>query len=670
MDATKYKDLADRIKKRDPSVEDEIATIRSDRALAYFYARYVHGGRWLAGEPAILTIPVEDEIGLHRTSYMFSLFQYALAVVKDRWVEREEQLAAFLQAQDHETVRPYRFEQRTNLLQLGDAILEYVEQYRCQAWPELFEHSLRLGDVLGLDVAIRDMERNKPERVRDLLPFLASSPWFALHWARDTIGGRWLDAEAYLSVDPLCASRYAVEVMGSRWEAAEPAILTSPQAARDYAFAFFEDGWPKAEPLIFDDGLSTRDYAREYGRRMPGGEAAVIRDGQAAHYASEVIGGPWPEAEAEIAKEAFGAAHYAAYVIRGRWPAGEAAIATEAYPSLLYAQLLGQRFEAGEPVLLESHYAAEYRAMAKSGQWPDPTKPDPEAVRASAAKLLDALEARPDKPSRDLPGLEELIGLDSVKDELRRLQVFANMQGQRRRRGLKTSSNTLHMVFTGNPGTGKTTVARLVGQIYQQAGLLPSDKVVEVKRADLVANYVGQTEGKVLEQIEKADGGVLFVDEAYTLAPPHEQIDFGREVIETLLAEMEIRRDSLAVIVAGYPDDMGRFLDANPGLKSRFSRKLHFPDYEPEDMVRIFEKMAHETDYVLERNVLEPLHDRFAKARRRSARDFGNGRLVRNVFERTIENLAMRLDEAGHWRMDELNVIEASDLPADFIDLG
>ena len=670
MDATEYKDLADRIKKRDPSVDDRIADIRSDRALAYFYARYVHGGRWLPGEPAILAIPVEDEIGLHRTSYVFSLFQYALTVVKDRWVEGEEQLVAFLQAQDRETIRPYRMVHQTNQLQLGDAILEYIASYRCEAWPEMFEACTRFGDILGLDAAIRDMERTKPERVRELLPFLASSPWFALQWARDSIGGRWLEAEAYISADPLCASRYAVEVIGSRWEAAEPVILTSPQAACSYAFAFFEDRWPEAEPIIFEDGLSTRDYAGKIGCRMPEGEVAVIRDGQAAHYASEVIGGRWPEAEAEIAKDAFGAAHYATFVIGGRWPAGEAAIATEAYPSLLYAQLLGQRFEAGEPVLLESHYADEYRAMVKSGNWPNPAMPDPTKVRTSAAKLLDALETKPAKSSQDLPGLEVLIGLDSVKDELRRLQVFANMQGQRRRRGLKTSSNTLHMVFTGNPGTGKTTVARLVGKIYQQAGLLPSDKVVEVKRADLVAHYVGQTEGKVLEHIEKADGGVLFVDEAYTLAPPHEQIDFGREVIDTLLAEMENRRESLAVIVAGYPDDMERFLDANPGLKSRFSRKLHFPDYEPEDMVRIFEKMAHETDYVLERNVLKPLHDCFARARRHIAQDFGNGRLVRNVFERTIENLAMRLDKAGHWRMNELNVIEASDLPADFVGLG
>ena len=196
--------------------------------------------------------------------------------------------------------------------------------------------------------------------------------------------------------------------------------------------------------------------------------------------------------------------------------------------------------------------------------------------------------------------LDALIGLGSVKEELRRLMDFAAVRQQRKEQGLSTSATTLHLVFTGNPGTGKTTVARIVGQIYANLGLLKSGHVVEVDRASLVAEHIGGTAPKTLSKIQEALDGVLFIDEAYTLAANKGSAnDFGGEAIDTLLKAMEDHRSRLAVIVAGYTAPMRKFIDANPGLKSRFTRYVEFQDYAVAELQQILHASLTEHEFVI-----------------------------------------------------------------------
>lgn len=257
--------------------------------------------------------------------------------------------------------------------------------------------------------------------------------------------------------------------------------------------------------------------------------------------------------------------------------------------------------------------------------------------------------------------LDSLVGLAPVKAEIAKLADFLKIQAERRKAGLKATGLSLHCVFTGNPGTGKTTVARLVAGIYRELGVLAKGHLVETSRADLVGQYVGHTAPKVDAKVDEALDGVLFIDEAYTLSSGSGN-DFGREAINQLLKRMEDDRDRLAVIVAGYVDEMRGFLETNPGLGSRFNRFIDFPDYSAEELSKIFFSLAAKNDYVLSGEVQCEAVRRMEAARAAADAHFGNGRFVRNAFERTLERQAMRLAAEGRGGRAALQEIKADDL--------
>ena len=284
---------------------------------------------------------------------------------------------------------------------------------------------------------------------------------------------------------------------------------------------------------------------------------------------------------------------------------------------------------------------------------------------ATVRPVSTAPETVPEKALADaLQELDLLVGLKSVKAEVTSFVAFLRIQKEREKLGMKTSANTLHYVFTGNPGTGKTTVARIFAKILYGYGILQSDKLTETDRSGLVAGYLGQTAIKTDEVVQNALDGVLFIDEAYALSGSERDRDsFGNEAIDTLLKRMEDQRDRLVVIVAGYTAPMAKFLKSNPGLSSRFTRYLEFEDYSADELVDIFQKRCEASEYNLTEPAREKLHTIFDEAVANKDEHFGNGRYARNVFERTTIRQSARLSQLATMTREQLSRIEVEDIP-------
>ncbi len=290
---------------------------------------------------------------------------------------------------------------------------------------------------------------------------------------------------------------------------------------------------------------------------------------------------------------------------------------------------------------------------------------DPAATAAAAQTQADTqAQAAPLPPPRPLEELllelEDLVGLDAVKSEVKLVANLLQVQRLRAEKGLKISDSSRHLIFTGNPGTGKTTVARLIAQIYRTLAVVPKGHLVETDRSGLVAGFVGQTATNVVKVFDTARGGVLLIDEAYSLVRGGEK-DFGREAIDAIVKLVEDRRDDTVVIMAGYPDEMAELMGSNPGLRSRFPQTIHFPDYTTPDLLAITDLIALSNEYTLDEGAKAKLGTLLDAVPR--DRGFGNGRLARNVFESAVARHASRVVGIDQPTAEDLQTLLAEDLP-------
>jgi hypothetical protein len=295
------------------------------------------------------------------------------------------------------------------------------------------------------------------------------------------------------------------------------------------------------------------------------------------------------------------------------------------------------------------------------------TSPEPAAPVADDKPALAASETPPAKSSAELleeayAELDRLIGLDNIKLEVRTLANFIKVQKRREEAGLPTAQLSLHMVFNGNPGTGKTTVARIVGKIFGAMGVLKKGHLIETDRSGMVAEYAGQTGPKTNKKVDEALDGVLFIDEAYTLIASEGEDPFGHEAVQTLLKRMEDQRDRLVVILAGYPLEMRTLLRSNPGLSSRFSRHLEFEDYTPLELAQIFGLMCGKSHYQLDGRARAKVMLGLTWLHERRDRHFGNGRTARNLFEHAIRRQANRIAVIENLSVEQLAALIAEDI--------
>ncbi|NMB01668.1 MAG: AAA family ATPase [Firmicutes bacterium] len=286
-------------------------------------------------------------------------------------------------------------------------------------------------------------------------------------------------------------------------------------------------------------------------------------------------------------------------------------------------------------------------------------------VLAQSSAILQGLEASQRQRLQELQKeLDSLVGLQSVKKVISEIQAFALIQKYRETLQLACEPIVLHTIFTGNPGTGKTTVARLFSKMLKEIGILQKGHTVEVERADLVAQYIGQTAQKTREVLKQASGGLLFIDEAYSLARGGER-DFGKEAIDTLVKAMEDKRDSLVVVLAGYPAPMEQFLAANPGLRSRFPITINFPDYTDIELYKIALGMLEKREYTLTAYAQQELVREIRRLRQGDPATFGNARAIRNMVEKVVRRQAVRLVKKPELTKGELTVITPIDFRGD-----